>query len=458
MKRLLLAAFILTIGGLARAATIGPVAISSGTSFYNVDVSSIAATLRVRQNIVIADPSSNTGLAPVDPLNGLAVYLTTGTVGVIPTSSSVSGLVGAAKSGTWNALGVDVGTGTWPVSIVAGGTGGGTVTQGPAGTSGWKVDASTGLAVTRFSVWPVDVGTGTWPVSIVAGGTGGGTVTQGPAGTVGWFVDLSTGAQANLAVQASGGAKTNVGYQTGGSSVPVSVLNTVTITGSISNTAFTANQGTAGTSGWKVDFSTGVQVNGTVAATQSGAWATTVTQGPAGTSGWKVDATTGIYAVGGAAIDAAAVGNPLRAGGDARTTLPTAVSDGDAQSIMLDKFGRVSAFLDCPRDLIGKSSQTITTNTTELVLISSGASGVFNDIVSVIAVNTSATAARLDFSSGGGPSSQALDFAIYVPAGETRGFMTPHIWPQTTSAANWTIKASASVTDLRVYTSFCKNK
>jgi len=52
---------------------------------------------------------------------------------------------------------------------------------------------------------------------------------QGNAGTIGWFIDQSTGIQANLAVQASGGAKTNVGYQTGGSSVPVSVIGTPTV-------------------------------------------------------------------------------------------------------------------------------------------------------------------------------------------------------------------------------------
>lgn len=144
--------------------------------------------------------------------------------------------------------------------------------------------------------------------------------------------------------------------------------------------------------------------------------------------------------------------------GIVHTALPTAASDSAGMAIMVDKFGRVVDTLDCPRDLVGTSTVTLTATTSEVVFISSGASGVFNDITSLMVLNTSASAARVTFRSGGGQVNGTITFELYVPAGDMRGLTSSHPWPQSTSAANWSIQSSASLTDIRAYSTYCKSK
>ena len=78
----------------------------------------------------------------------------------------------------------------------------------------------------------------------------------------------------------------------------------------------------------------------------------------------------------------------------------------------------------------------------------------FSDITGIIAVNTSATAVRVDFrdSTGG-----TIQFPLYVPAGETRGFSNM-FYKQTTVNSNWTAQLSAAVTDVRLYGTYVKNQ
>lgn len=151
-------------------------------------------------------------------------------------------------------------------------------------------------------------------------------------------------------------------------------------------------------------------------------------------------------------------GNPVKTGGKATiTNPPTKVSDGQDVNGYYGANGSDIPQLDCPRELVVKSSITITTDTTERVILSSGAAGVFNDLDTLFVNNTSASAVRVDFRSLG-LGAQAIDFATYVPAGTTWGFANPHPWPQTTAANNWTAQCSASVTDVRIYGRFCKTK
>jgi hypothetical protein len=176
--------------------------VSSGT-FLAVDGFSPANT-NFRQAITIADPNVTGGVAPVDPVTGLAVHLTS--------SSLTNSGIPITQSGTFTET---PGTGTWPVSQS------GTFTETP--------------------------GTGTWPVSVA-------TAVQLASGTATNPFSI-TGSISNTSF--------NV-YQPSPSTVTVlqaiqlasgTATNPFTITGSISNTGFNVNnaptvvQSTAGVNG-----------------------------------------------------------------------------------------------------------------------------------------------------------------------------------------------------------------
>lgn len=146
----------------------------------------------------------------------------------------------------------------------------------------------------------------------------------------------------------------------------------------------------------------------------------------------------------------------LPIGGIAKTSLPTAASDGAFVAGLRDKFGRNVTIGDCPRDLILSTGAVLTTTIAEYVLLSSGAASVFNDPIALVLTNSSATGTLLTFRSNGNGTTSTLHF--YVPPTDTRGFTLPHIWPQGTSAANWTVQSSASVTSIYVDMTYCQNK
>lgn len=78
MKRFLSILCLLSCSASGHAVTSGPVAISSGSAYYNVDTSSMS-NASVRQNIVIGDPNGVNQLAPVSSITGLTVNLATST-------------------------------------------------------------------------------------------------------------------------------------------------------------------------------------------------------------------------------------------------------------------------------------------------------------------------------------------------------------------------------------------
>lgn len=150
---------------------------------------------------------------------------------------------------------------------------------------------------------------------------------------------------------------------------------------------------------------------------------------------------------GNAATGTSVSGNPLLDGGRAATTQPTAVTDGQAVPVMLDKFGKVVTAPHGPRELRAQSSVvTLTASTAETTLIAAGGAGVKNDLTSLTFVNTSATVTIMtvrDATAGG----NVYPFA--VPPTDTRGISFPAPFKQTTANNNWTIQSSVSITDLR---------
>jgi hypothetical protein len=97
-----------------------------------------------------------------------------------------------------------------------------------------------------------------------------------------------------------------------------------------------------------------------------------------------------------------------------------------------------------------KSRNTITLSGTaaETTLLAAVAS-TYLDLVAVIAINTSATAVRVDFRDDTGGS---VVFALQIPAGETRDFVVvDEPIEQVASNKNWTAQCAATVADVRIF-------
>lgn len=165
---------------------------------------------------------------------------------------------------------------------------------------------------------------------------------------------------------------------------------------------------------------------------------------------------TGIANYGHGATAATAPTGATYEGTRGTTALPTAVSDGQLVGAMADKFGRQVVVGGAIRDLRGSQTTTISASTSETTIITAGAAGIFNDLVMVVVSNTSASATRVDFRDA---TAGTIIFSLYSPAGQPAGFSLPgQSIPQTSSANNWTAQSSASVTDLRIFCVYEKNK
>ena len=104
------------------------------------------------------------------------------------------------------------------------------------------------------------------------------------------------------------------------------------------------------------------------------------------------DATNGlsVKAVGAAAHDAAASGNPLLVGLEARTTDGTAVTSGDAVRALADTLGKQVVLQGAVHDLIATGTANYTTTSAADVIAAAGA-GVRIAVTSILVTNAHAT-------------------------------------------------------------------
>lgn len=164
-------------------------------------------------------------------------------------------------------------------------------------------------------------------------------------------------------------------------------------------------------------------------------------------NGLPVQQQTGeIFEVGGdVANDAVDSGSPVKIGGQARTSNPTAVSSGDRVNFIADKLGK-QVVVGSIRDLKNQQITTITSSTAETTVFTAVAS-VFLDIYGVIVTNTSATPTEVSFKDSTGGTTR---FMISVPANDMRGFMLPEsgAYPQATVNNNWTATCADSVASI----------
>lgn len=147
-------------------------------------------------------------------------------------------------------------------------------------------------------------------------------------------------------------------------------------------------------------------------------------------------------------------GNPVKIGGKARTTNPTAVADGDRVDGAFDKLGRQLVVLGQPRELRANQTALITSSTAETTILTAGAAGVFHDLTHLIIANESATDVYVDIRDD---TAGSIVMTIAVKAGATGGFTAAKSYTQTTAAKNWTAQCSASVASVRVTVQADKN-
>jgi hypothetical protein len=256
-------------------------------------------------------------------------------------------------------------------------------------------------------------------------------------------------------------------------SANVNVTNTVPVSGTV-----TANQGGAPwseniTQFGGVALSTGVGASGTgiprvtvandsnILATQSGTW--TVQPGnTANTTAWLVTGTGGTFPVtgtvtanqgsppwtvgGDTASGVADANNPVKIGGVARTSNPTAVSNGNRVNAIFDKLGK-QVVVGAIRDVKGVAKQSLA-NTTETTIIAAVAS-TFNDVYAIVCTNKSAVNLFVDFRDS---LAGITRMTLAVPANDTRGFTVSVDSAMVQAAVNtaWTATLSTTPTSASV--------
>lgn len=156
------------------------------------------------------------------------------------------------------------------------------------------------------------------------------------------------------------------------------------------------------------------------------------------------------------AADAADSGNPLKVGGVARTTNPTAVADGDRVSASFDDLGRQLTTPYQVRDLV--STALAQTATLAEVTLISGVASTYLDLMSLTCANTTGVAVGLDIRDTTGGSAVET---VQLAANETKVINYTVPKKQNDLAATWTIinrgTGDISNTNIVVSANFIRN-
>lgn len=136
------------------------------------------------------------------------------------------------------------------------------------------------------------------------------------------------------------------------------------------------------------------------------------------------------------------------------TTNPTAVTSGRYVQALADVLGK-QVVVGSIRELKGDQFTTITSSTSETTIVTAVAS-TFLDLYGLIIENTSATATEISFRD---VTAGSVRFAIYVPAGDTKGFMLNEsaAYKQATVNTAWTAQCGTSVASIKISALYVKN-
>lgn len=337
-------------------------------------------------------------------------------------------------AGTTTSVGYAASNSSVPVNVINTVPVSGTVTSTISG----NVNVSTSLVKISDGV---DVASVTTSGAVLVDGS---ATTQPISGTV--TATQSTGSNLRASVSIDGTSNTVTATQTNGANLRASV--------SIDGTSNTVSAAQSGS--WSVtanqtnpaSLRSSVSIDGTsntVTANQGGSWTVAATQSGA----WAFSVSSASVYISGSSNTVKFDGSTATVQGVAQQfVLPTAVSTGAMVPAFSDKFGRFMVS-GIPREQIKQATATVT-STTEFVFISSGATGVYNDLCGCLISNTSSTSTRVDFRGQG--NGGTINTNIQVPGTDVRGF-----WPgcqnpmvQLSAASNWTVQISTAVTDMRI--------
>jgi hypothetical protein len=154
------------------------------------------------------------------------------------------------------------------------------------------------------------------------------------------------------------------------------------------------------------------------------------------------------------AHDGADSGNPVKVGGKARTTNPTAVADADRVDATFDDIGRQVVVLSSVRDLVGQQTTTITNSTSETTFVTAAGSGVFADLTHLTITNASATAFTVTIKDATGGTTRAI-YDIAANGGAVLSFPVP--FTQASSNNNWTATLSVNTVTVHLNAQYIKN-
>lgn len=130
------------------------------------------------------------------------------------------------------------------------------------------------------------------------------------------------------------------------------------------------------------------------------------------------DSALSAVATGDVASDGVDAGSPVKVGGQARTTNPTAVADADRVNFTADDLGRQVITPYQVRDLV-VTAYVVTTTGIETALLA-GAASTFHDLVHIIAANTSDAVVDVDIRFG---TAGTIIGSLTIPADATSGFV-----------------------------------
>jgi hypothetical protein len=136
---------------------------------------------------------------------------------------------------------------------------------------------------------------------------------------------------------------------------------------------------------------------------------------------------------------------------EAHTANPTAVADGDAVRLRANDVGNLVTRPVQVRDLTQTAFAAVT-NGTETTLLA-GASGIFHDLVYVLAANHSDAAVQVDFrqTTGG-----TIQLSLDVPANSTAGVAPAVPIPQDHADSTWTVDLADDTQDCDITALFSK--
>lgn len=147
-------------------------------------------------------------------------------------------------------------------------------------------------------------------------------------------------------------------------------------------------------------------------------------------------------------------GNPIKVGGKAKTTQPTAVTDAQRTDATYDKMGRQVVVLGHIRDLISLQQTTIASSSAETTIITAVASE-FHDIASLVITNASATAVTVTIKDAtAGTTRYIIDLAANGGAVICPAIPIPQLAAVNN---NWTATLSNATTTVHITAQFVKN-